>query len=149
MIYQKPLPAVCQRHRKKITTTLDEIAPVFCHGLMCRSCVSFDGLRFAPPILRILRTLWCRYHESSSYLSRMVKRSVTHHRSFQFNNIQKYPSQKISIQKPTVPLLLSLTPPQFPDRPSPNSQQQRRTSCQSASKVKSHRRTLKLPDRTK
>ena len=32
----------------------DEIAPVFGHGLMSDAVGSFDGLRYAPPILREL-----------------------------------------------------------------------------------------------
>jgi hypothetical protein len=48
------LAAIGQRHRKKIAATLDEIAPVFGHGLMSGVVGGFDGLRYAPPILREL-----------------------------------------------------------------------------------------------
>jgi hypothetical protein len=54
MLHQQALATISQRHRKKIASTLDEIAPVFGHGLMSGVVGGFDGLRYAPPILREL-----------------------------------------------------------------------------------------------
>ena len=51
MLHQQALATISQRYRKKIASALDEIAPVFNHGLMSGVVYGFDGLRYAPPIL--------------------------------------------------------------------------------------------------